>query len=105
MARTARDGRVTVWPTGRIEISGRTKTGHELEITLGREEAEVLVEAFRLEALTEDGHLGHAFWHARQPEIAFPCETCALKDEREGYAGPSAITDEERLQDGDDCSD
>ncbi len=106
MARTARDGRVTVYPTGWIEISGHTESGHELEITLGREEAEVLVETFRLEALMEDGKLGHAFWHARQPEIAFPCSSCDIKREGhvgpidlytfDGYRGPSAMTDEER---------
>ena len=97
MARKSNSGRVTIYPTGYIEISGRTKAGHELEIVLPREEAEVLVEAFRLEALMEDGHLGHAFWHARQPETTFPCTTCSIiKNDWEDYHGPSAITQSER---------
>jgi hypothetical protein len=79
MARVARDGRVTVYPTGWIEISGRTAAGHDLEITLGREEAEILVQTFKLEEQMEDGHLGHAYWHARNPESEFPCETCHIQ--------------------------
>ncbi len=83
MARIARNGTVMVYPTGWIEVSGRMDNGNELEITLSEAEARILVDTFKYADQMEDGHLGHGHWHARNPEIAFPCETCTMKDDGE----------------------
>ena len=79
MARIARNGRVNVYPSGYIEVSGTMENGHVLEISISEEEARKLAKTFEYADQMEDGHLGHAFWHVRSPEIAFPCETCATR--------------------------
>ena len=80
MARKAHNGRVNVYPTGWIEVSGTMENGHVLEISLSPEEAQVIADTFKIEAQMEDGHLGHAHWHVRNPESEFPCSTCGLKE-------------------------
>ena len=79
MAQKAWNGRVNVYPSGMIEITGTTESGRHLEIGIGQDEAQILAEAFRINDEMEEGHLGHAYWHARNPESKFPCETCTLK--------------------------
>ncbi len=80
MARRAYNGTVSIYPTEMIEVSGTMENGHVLEISLSREEAQVIADTFKLEAQMEVGHLGHAHWHVRNPESAFPCSTCRLKE-------------------------
>lgn len=82
MATKAHNGTVRVHPSGLIEISGETdgERPRQLIIHLPKDEAAKLAEAFRLAEQMEDGHIGHAFWHASNPDRLFPCETCTLKD-------------------------
>lgn len=74
MARTANNGRVIVHVSNMIEVRGEMDNGHELKIRLGEEQARLLQTAFNLLDQTENGHLGHAFWHAKNPDSPFPCE-------------------------------
>jgi len=86
MARTANDGRVNVYPSGAIKVSGAMENGHELEIYLSNEQARLLQATFNIADQMESGHIGHAFWHAKNPDRPFPCEwgdTCKRKGEVE----------------------
>ena len=74
MARTANDGRVNVYPSEVIKVSGEMENGHELEIYIGKDQACLLQAALNFADRVESGHLGHAFWHAKNPERPFPCE-------------------------------
>jgi hypothetical protein len=86
MARTANSGRVWVHPSEAIEVRGEMKNGHVLKIYIGKDQARLLQAALNMADQTKSGHLGHAFWHATNPEMPFPCEykgSCELKEEAE----------------------
>jgi hypothetical protein len=56
-----------------IEVYGTTDKGRYVRMCLRPTEVDALRKAFAIEKLC--GHLGHAYWHVRNDELA-PCSSC-----------------------------
>ena len=80
MARVAENGRVWIHMSQMIEVTGEMENGHELKIRLGTDQARILQAALNFADQMEDGHLSHAFYHARNPEYPFPCPQCRMPE-------------------------
>ena len=65
---------VMAHPTEIITINAESDKGRRVEVWLTGEHIEWLRQTFANEKVT--GHLGHAYYHARNPESPFPCEQC-----------------------------
>jgi len=73
---------VTVTPTEMISAEGNTDKGRHIQVYITGKYLDLLRKAFAREP--QAGHLGHAFWHAANPEAKFPCEGCNPKEATNG---------------------
>lgn len=73
---------VMVHPTEAVNIQAESEGGRNIELYLRKEHVDILRRTFEAEKIT--GHLGHAYWHAKNPERELPCPNglCAKEDRK-----------------------
>lgn len=73
---------IQVHPTEAVTIQAESEGGVNIELYLRGEHIDILRRTFEAEKIT--GHLGHAFWHAKNPERELPCKhgMCAKEDRK-----------------------
>ena len=64
-------------PTEMIVVSGKTEAGRYIEMCILPQMAIEIISSAKYYKVCQ--HVGHALWHAKNPEAEFPCEACKAK--------------------------
>jgi hypothetical protein len=94
MAQSATARYIEVHPSELIEVSGTTEAGRQVTIYIPTSMAKKLAQAVAL--LPEAKHLGHAFWHVKNPDwpAGEACSSCQAHSDRSAFEPEGGWTKE-----------